>query len=512
MLRSVSLAKSKGVVVLLAAPLLLFIIFRTIPIFTTSGWQPYWYAGIGGLIQYYFSTLAGFLALIIALLTQHGLGANVNARSVLLTFGFFSLALLLITSSLGIPYLLLRQTLNPALIWSLFLSLPVSSVFFALGSVGWTAVTEKRLLARRWLLLAAVVISFMLFLLGVFNFATTIAQLSQTTALDRYLIAVFTIILLGWSAWRSHKFSLLDKNPLDEKLTITFILLAEAEVCLAFGLLGSLSWLLHLPLILAALVITLYPLLRNAVHYQREKRQRAELTQLIVHDLKSPLTIVISGLDLLGQGKLGDVSEKQRRLIGNLEHCSDEILRLVNDMLDVERMEEGFMPLYRANTDLLPFLREQVAELQILADKHQQQLDFHTAESLPTAYVDKELIERVVQNLVTNAFKFTPDGGKIVIEAITEKSSFILTIADSGPGIPARDRQRIFEKYAQLDATARRGKGLGLTFCKMVVEAHGGSLTVEDSPLGGALFRLVLPANAPAQESQTADLAPILTA
>jgi signal transduction histidine kinase len=263
--------------------------------------------------------------------------------------------------------------------------------------------------------------------------------------------------------------------------------------------LGTWGWLLHLPLLLAALFITLYPLLRNAVHYQREKRQRTELTQLIVHDLKSPLTIVISGLDLLNRGSLGEITATQHRLLGNLEHCSHEVLRLVDDMLDVERMEEGVMPLHRSDIDLMPLLRELIAELQILADRHRQRLEFSAPESLPLAFVDQDLITRVVHNLVSNALKFTPDDGKIAVQISAERASIVLTIADSGPGVPPKERQRIFDKFAQLDTKNRRGKGLGLTFCRMAIEAHQGTLTVENSPLGGALFKISLPCEATPQ-------------
>lgn len=151
------------------------------------------------------------------------------------------------------------------------------------------------------------------------------------------------------------------------------------------------------------------------------------------------------------------------------------------------------MPLHKSMTDLAPVLREQIAELQILADKHQQQLQLFLPETLPPVMVDPVLIRRVIHNLLANALKLTPDQGEIEVRATVEGGQLQVSVADSGPGIPVADRQRIFEKFAQLDTKTRRGKGLGLTFCKMAVEAHGGLLTVEDSPLGGALFRLALP-------------------
>ncbi|HRQ41876.1 MAG TPA: HAMP domain-containing sensor histidine kinase [Chloroflexota bacterium] len=445
------------------------------------------------LLHYYTSTLAGLLSVIIALLTRHGLGMSQNGRSVLLTFGFLALASLLLVSSVGVPYLLLTNMLHPAFVWSLFLSLPVSSLYFAAAGVRWTAVAEKRLLAWRWPLLGLNALIFLIYLGLVFYVAEPFALGSRQGPLLLTLTAVLGSALLIWAAWRSDRFSQWEKNSTDRNLAVTFILLAQAEICLAFGAPGSANWALFHLLLPAALLVTLLPLLRHAIQYQREKRQRSDLNQLIVHDLKSPLTIVISGLDLIHRGGLGEVNPMQARLLTNLEQCSDEILGLVNDMLDVERLEEGVMPLHKSMTDLASILREQVAELQILADKHQQQVQILTPETLPPVMVDPVLMRRVIHNLLANALKLTPDHGKIEVCGAVEGGQLHLSVADSGPGIPVADRQRIFDKFAQLDTKTRRGKGLGLTFCKMAVEVHGGLLTVEDSPLGGALFRLVLP-------------------
>ncbi len=488
---AVSLAQRKGVMTLVVVlPLFLFLIFQNLPSFTNFNQE----SVFPELLQYYTSTLAGLLGVIIALLTRHGLGLSQNGRSLLLTFGFLTLAFLLLISSLGIPYLLLTNRLHPAFVWSLFMSLPLSSLYFAAAGVRWTAVAEKRLLVWRRPLFGLNVLLSLLYITIMFRFNEQMA-LAPRTLLPYilFLVAVSSSGLLLWAAWRSDQISQREGNSTEKNLAFTFILLAQAEICLAFGTPGSLNWILFQLLLLTALIITLLPLLRHAIQYQREKRQRSDLTQLIVHDLKSPLTIVISGLDLLHRGGLGEISPMQARLLTNLEHCSAEVLGLVNDMLDVERLEEGVMPLHKSMTDLAPILREQVTELQILADKHQQHLHIFVPETLPTVLVDPVLMRRVINNLLANALKLTPDNGDIVVRGEVEKGQLQLSVADSGPGVPVADRQRIFDKFAQLNTKTRRGKGLGLTFCKMAVEVHGGLLTVEDSPLGGALFRLSLP-------------------
>ena len=100
---------------------------------------------------------------------------------------------------------------------------------------------------------------------------------------------------------------------------------------------------------------------------------------------------------------------------------------------------------------------------------------------------------RVFANLLSNALKFTPEHGSVKVTVKRQDYQLLITVADSGPGVPMRERNRIFEKFAQVEGGERRGAGLGLTFCKMAVEAHGGSLTVDASDLGGALFLLSLP-------------------
>jgi signal transduction histidine kinase len=487
---AVSLAQRKGVVILLLTlPLFFFLVFQSLPLFTSFGENSL----LPELLQYYTSTLAGLLAVIIALLTRHGLGLSLNGRSVLLTFGFLTLASLLLVSSLGIPYLLLNQMLHPAFVWSLFMALPASSLYFAAAGIRWTAVAEKSLLTWRWLLFGLNILLFVLYLVFIFHLDDWLALVPQTIPQLLFLGAASSSAVMLWAARRSDQTSKRENNRTERHLALTFIMLAQAEICLAFGAPDSPNWLLFQLLLLLALVVTLLPLLSHAVQYQREKRRRSELVQLIVHDLKSPLTIVISGLEILRRGNLGEINTMQRRLLTNLEHCSDEVLGLVNDMLDVERFEEGVMPLHKSLTDMAPILQEQVSELQILAEKHKQDLQIRVPESLPSVCVDPVLMRRVIHNLLANAQKLTPDNGQILVQAGVEGEQVHITVADSGPGVPTFERERIFEKYAQLDTKARRGKGLGLTFCKLAAETHGGALAVEDSSLGGALFRLTLP-------------------
>ena len=124
------------------------------------------------------------------------------------------------------------------------------------------------------------------------------------------------------------------------------------------------------------------------------------------------------------------------------------------------------------------------------------QLEASFAATLPRVHVDRYLISRVISNLLENAYKFTPPHGRITVAATIQSHALHVTVADTGPGVPSPLRQAIFEKYRQLQVTgteAQNGAGLGLTFCKMALEAQGGEITVYASPTNGAQFEFILP-------------------
>jgi signal transduction histidine kinase len=186
------------------------------------------------------------------------------------------------------------------------------------------------------------------------------------------------------------------------------------------------------------------------------------------------------------------LTETQTRLLTNLEQSGDDILQMINDLLDVERMEVGVLKLQVGIVEPETLLHECVNDSQIIASTYKQNLTI-SHPVLPRIQVDKSLLRRVLNNLLTNALKFTPEGGQIHVAAAALGDYLLISVADNGPGVPPADRERIFEKFTQVRGTERRGAGLGLTFCKMAIEAHGGTITVADSDSGGALFEIVLP-------------------
>ena len=226
---------------------------------------------------------------------------------------------------------------------------------------------------------------------------------------------------------------------------------------------------------------------------KREQKLRNELTRLIVHDLKNPLMVMTQGSNLLSRGRLGELTPEQKKLSDRIQQAGEKTLHLIDDILAVEKMEAGAVRLQHSPVDLWKLLGEIVASLQILAHSNQQTLTLRLSSRLPIINADESLLRRVMDNIIVNALKFTPDNGRVAVSAISDDSHLMVEVADSGPGVPPTFREQIFEKFSQVHTTERRGVGLGLTFCKMVVEAHHGTIVVVDSDSGGALFRISLP-------------------
>lgn len=224
----------------------------------------------------------------------------------------------------------------------------------------------------------------------------------------------------------------------------------------------------------------------------RAERAKEQLTQMIVHDLKSPLTAIMGYLDLL---KAGGLKPEQQEIVEGGRRSSTAMLQLVDDILDIARLEEGRLELRREAKDIAVLLQECVAELGHWAREERKQVSIEIDEQLPPLMIDSRLMRRVIINLFSNAIKHTPPGTQIVLGASSDTSSARIWVRDSGPGIPAERQSRLFERFSTGGSSAGRqsSTGLGLTFCKLAVEAHGGSIVVESAVGQGTTFTIVLP-------------------
>ncbi len=237
---------------------------------------------------------------------------------------------------------------------------------------------------------------------------------------------------------------------------------------------------------------------------ERELAQaREDLGSMIVHDLRGPLTAVTTSLKLLGEIAPPDdpVGRAVKQTTDTSARAVRKLLNLVDSLLDVSKLESGMMTLECEPIELLPLCDSVATELISLARELDVNLIVNVPPDLPLLDADAEKLERIVLNLVDNAIKFTPSGGRVMVRAYppgengAEPDMVRVDVSDTGPGIPDDYKERLFDRFAQLDGQRgrRRGTGLGLTFCRLAIEAHGGRIWVEDNPKGGAIFAFTLP-------------------
>ncbi|MBI1282342.1 MAG: GAF domain-containing protein [Anaerolineaceae bacterium] len=232
-------------------------------------------------------------------------------------------------------------------------------------------------------------------------------------------------------------------------------------------------------------------------------QMRSDLSNMIVHDLRSPLSAVTTGLKLMRDIVPQD-SPLRPTVVSTTETSQRAIRKMlvrVDSLLDISRLDSGVLSLETQPTDVATLADSICIELSPLAQELEVTLTTDIGEETPALDADPDKVERVLQNLVDNALKFCPSGGNVMIRAhepekdATGERFVRIDVTDSGPGIPDEEKLRLFDRYAQIKGRRgrRRGSGLGLTFCRLVVEAHGGRIWIEDNPGGGSIFAFTLP-------------------
>ena len=243
-------------------------------------------------------------------------------------------------------------------------------------------------------------------------------------------------------------------------------------------------------------------LIRQVSDLETEKQQllelqrlRQETSDLIIHDLRNPLGSVSLALNMLEMVLPEEILSDNRSVLDVAHASIDRLMRLVESLLDVSRMEAGEAQFNFAPLDLAGLVTGVTGHMLIPADRRIT-IQHNLPPSLPLVLGDRDKLERVLQNLVDNALKYTLDGGTVTVGVELQSSEVTLSVTDTGPGIPEDQRKRIFERFAQVagDKRARRGFGLGLSYCRLAVEAHGGRIWAEPGPGGGgSRFAFTLP-------------------
>ncbi|MFA5191704.1 MAG: hybrid sensor histidine kinase/response regulator [Verrucomicrobiia bacterium] len=219
---------------------------------------------------------------------------------------------------------------------------------------------------------------------------------------------------------------------------------------------------------------------------------RDNLVHLVVHDLRSPLALMAGYVDLIKVKIAAKLNASEVGYIDVIGKHTAKLLDMVTTLLDVSRMEAGEMPLNRQACDLAAVAREVTDSHSVLVGR--RQLSIESQSGPLSVHADKDILQRIIGNLIGNAIKFTPDGGQIRLTISRKDSMARVAVTDTGPGVPAEYHARIFEKFGQVDKEARRhSTGLGLTFCKLAVEAHGGSIGIESEVGKGSTFWFALP-------------------
>ncbi len=241
---------------------------------------------------------------------------------------------------------------------------------------------------------------------------------------------------------------------------------------------------------------------RGSLAARNEELQlKKTLAQTLVHDLKNPLTTILGNLELLRMR----ADEKTRERIDRSLRSASRMLKMVMDLLDVERLEEGRLALKTEATNAVEIAVAAVDDAEVSAEGRGVELQL---EGRDAAWVqaDAELIRRVMDNLISNAIAHSPTESLVEVVVSNRPEGVELTVSDAGPGVPEEDREEVFEKYSQLDPTSSSrsfNKGLGLTFCRLAVEAHGGTIWVDTADGGGACFHALLPDARPEEERET---------
>ena len=218
---------------------------------------------------------------------------------------------------------------------------------------------------------------------------------------------------------------------------------------------------------------------------------RDSLVHMIVHDMRSPLTGIQGFLQLL---ELQTLPDKATGYVQQAAGSTSALIEMVSSLLDVSKMESGQMKLNLVECDLVAVAREVLTKLDSM--KGNRALLLETPTSVVTVIADPELLSRIIQNLLGNALKFTPDDGEIHIGIALDEERVRVSVRDTGPCIPPEYHEKIFEKFGQVELRENKQKystGLGLTFCKMAVEAHGGKIGVDSQVGEGSTFWFELP-------------------
>jgi len=230
-------------------------------------------------------------------------------------------------------------------------------------------------------------------------------------------------------------------------------------------------------------------------------KMKSDFVSNVSHELRTPLTSIKGSVDNMLDGLTGSLNEKQIRYLNRIKSNTDRLSRLINDLLDLSRIESGHVEVRPTNLPLTALAEEVAEHMKALAAEKLIRIEIPPADPKVTAWADRDKVTQVLMNLISNAVKFTPRDGKITVALEKNGSDYIqISVADTGPGILPEERNRIFSKFyqvANVDKQKPKGSGLGLAISKALVEMHGGKIWMESEVGKGSTFYFTLPAQQP---------------
>jgi signal transduction histidine kinase len=228
-------------------------------------------------------------------------------------------------------------------------------------------------------------------------------------------------------------------------------------------------------------------------------QHKSQFVANMSHELRTPLAAMLGYGELLQDGAFGELPEKAIRIVERVQVNGKHLLGLINSVLDISKIEAGQFRLNLSDYSLPTLIETVRVATESLAGAKSLALTTEVATDLPHGFGDEQRLSQVLLNLVGNAIKFT-DRGEVCIAARAVANQFLISVRDTGPGIPLEEQQRIFEEFHQVDGSSTRAKGgtgLGLAIAKQIVEMHGGSIWVESTLGQGSVFHLKLPVQMP---------------
>ena len=235
-------------------------------------------------------------------------------------------------------------------------------------------------------------------------------------------------------------------------------------------------------------------------------KMKSDFVSNVSHELRTPLTAIKGSTDNMIDGLTGQLNEKQVRYLTRIKSNTDRLARLINELLDLSRIEAGRIDLKPTDLSVVSLTKEAAENLRPMAIEKLVSLEVASADTSVTAWADRDKVTQVLMNIIGNAIKFTPPHGRVIVSVERNGAGWVqISVADTGPGIPAEEANKIFAKFYQVAQGGNqktKGTGLGLAISKALVEMHGGRLWVKSEVGRGSVFSFTLPVQQPAAPAQ----------